>query len=562
VTIDFFNSEKILRLTPIIKETKEIADEILEGNVRVFPKLANVKVQRLSELWEVKFETSPSTFALYVYALYPLSYLLNAYELTEGKRYLDKAVSLTLDFLDWEEGDKKQINKKRSKILFGDHAVSNRTQALCYLVCCLKNENSELPEELVTALIRNGEYLADARNYSHYNHGLMMDLALLGLLNTLEGLEIKHPPHLKESLMARLQHSITRDLTEDGVHIENSPGYHFWMLGFLGRITPALQSVDKQLYVKVQEVLKRATEYADYITRPDGSVPAIGDTHACVKYKPSKGLESKFFRNSNEVIFRSLGDEVWAHFSSGYKTHVHKHCDNGSFNLFFDGYDVFTDPGFINYEDEGDSKEIKKAFSHNTVSPVGKEQKIEVVDIHKVDQLYSSNLSPSRIVGYSSSCSVESAVARICDYGDLFIERQVSWFKPNVFLIEDKISDQKFQFEQFFQISPGLSIELEKESVKLYAGNGRLIATIVSSSKNHLEIEKALFSKGFNEKGETKRLKIKSSEQKLKTLIVLHGKDESGGDEHFTAEYISQFDSSSFYNEIVEVDCAYKYKNA
>lgn len=512
MTIDFFNSEKILRLTPIIKETKKIADEILEGNVRVFPKLVNVKVQRLSELWEMKFETSPSTYALYVYALYPLSYLLNAYELTEDKRYLDKAVSLALDFLDWEGGDKKQINEKRSKILFGDHAVSNRTQALCYLLCCLTNAKCEVPEELTVALIRNGEYLADSKNYSHYNHGLMMDLALLGLLNTLEGLEIEHPPHLKESLMARLQHSITRDLTEDGVHVENSPGYHFWMLSFLAKATPALNVLDMDLYLKSKYALDKALEYAKYITRPDGSVPAIGDTHADLKHTPSKGLGSKFFQHANQVVFRSQDDSVWAHFTSGYKTHVHKHCDNGAFNLFHKGREILVDSGFLSYENDFESLAIKSTRFHNTVAPIGDEQNVRSISLSgSNNNFYGSNLSESKVLCLEKREGYEYAIGTVNDYSLASFVRVVVWVRGFGFFIYDKVISKHSSFsgfEQYFNLSASLNFENKGGVVRCRLDDSEVeIRQVLCEGKGGkgFSLEDAFVSVGFNSKAATKR---------------------------------------------------------
>ena len=121
--INFFGSEKIIRLTPLQKDTVEVANEILVGNVRVFTKLPNVKVKAIEELWEMQFDSTPSTYAVYTYALYPVSYLLNAYEESGSVNYLNKALALTLHFVGWELKISKNINGKRSKLLFVDQAV-------------------------------------------------------------------------------------------------------------------------------------------------------------------------------------------------------------------------------------------------------------------------------------------------------------------------------------------------------------------------------------------------------------------------------------------------------
>lgn len=158
--INFLNSEKIFRLTPLSDDSVDVADQIIQKNVKVFPKLKNVLVDNLSDLWEMQFTSSPSTYCLYIYALYPVSYLLNAYEQTSDERYLEQAEELTLNFISWESKE-KLISEKKSKILYGDHAVSNRTQTMCYLVCCLWSCDKKIPQQVVETLLNNGNYLAD-----------------------------------------------------------------------------------------------------------------------------------------------------------------------------------------------------------------------------------------------------------------------------------------------------------------------------------------------------------------------------------------------------------------
>lgn len=516
--INFLNSEKIVRLTPLATDSVEVANEIIAKNVKVFPKLKNVTVENLSDLWEMQFPSSPSTYCLYIYALYPVSYLLNAFEETGEERYLTYAKDLALNFISWES-KKKNINAKKLKILYGDHSVSNRTQAMCYLACCLRSCGQEIPLTIVNALLDNGNYLADEDKYSHYNHGLMMDLALLGLLNTLNGLKISYPSALKCNLINRLQHSITRDITKDGVHIENSPGYHFWILSFLGKITAPLATLDQPLHDKAQDALCKVSEYAKYITRSDGSVPAIGDTHAGLKYKPTNGLTSKYYEDSNQVIFRSSEIDTWAHFSSGYKTHVHKHCDNGSFNLFHKGHDVFMDPGFLNYENTDDSQLIKSASFHNTAVPKGKEQFITSTELSVHNKRYSENLSHSRIVGFAKDAEMECALGIISDYSDVEIERLIVWLKPSVFVVFDTMTQSEDSFEQNFHISPTLRLSTNKDVVTLSSNvTGEEIAKVTQltaqpSKESRLCFvdNSAFYSKSFGVKEGSQRLVFSAS---------------------------------------------------
>lgn len=526
--MNFFNAEGILRLTPINSDTVTIADKILKKDIKIFPSLESIRVDNFNDLWELQFPEPRSTYALYVYALYPVSYLLNAYEVTSSVTYLEQASNIAEDFLAWESSNKKTINKKRRKILFGDHAVSNRTQCFCYLAACAIDAGKELPQSVARALLENGDYLANSENYHHYNHGLMMDLALLGLLNTLNGLDISYPSRLKENLLARMRHSITRDLTQEGVHIENSPGYHLWMLRFLQKVVQPLSALDEYSHVRACEAARRATVYAEHITRPDGSVPTIGDTHIGVRFRPSKGLKTMFFRDANQVIFRTVDDTIWAYLSSGYKTHVHKHHDNGVFNLYYNGADILIDPGFLDYENSQDSLRIKSSEMHNIVRPQAEEQRIQHVGLDDAFRRYDDNISDSRVAAFCEKDGTQCALAKIADYDSGCIERMVVFFRSSIFILYDRYLGGYSPLEQFFHVSPALNPVIVDDCASIFDGSGHLVCQITQHAfegdedkQTFGQIEPALFAKKFGVKGTSKRILYRTDRQYLVTSIQL-----------------------------------------
>ncbi|WP_444903975.1 heparinase II/III family protein [Microbulbifer sp. CnH-101-E] len=534
--INFYNAEKILRLTPIGKKTISIADDILNNKVRLSPVLSNIQVNDLNELWEMRFESAQTTYSLYTYTFHPVSYLLNAYEVSENEVYLERAIAYVNSFIKWEAQEKKNITKSMRRVLLGDHAFSNRTQSLCYLLSCLIHANKKIPQYIISTLLSNGEYLSDICNYKHYNHGLMMDIALLGLVSTFEGNNISYPNHFKKNLISRLSHSLTRDLTEDGVHIENSPGYHFWILRFLKKLKEPLSVLDPSLHKKASCSLRKAQEYASLIVRPDGTVPTIGDTHAGVKYKCSKGLKSEFLRDANKVIFRDPTDKIWAYFSSGYKTHVHKHGDNGVFNLYYKGTDILIDPGFLNYENSINSLKLKKTSYHNTVRPKGENQTIRKVNIAIKNQSYKENIGGSEIIGFRDFGKYEIALARISDYDLCFIVRMICWIKPGVFLIYDQLEGISKGIEQYFHIGPELTLNVINQNVNLLNNNKKCICQIKqftfddeSNYETDFPVAKIIPSfhaKKFNLKKDSQRIVFESNKNYFLTMIQLDHNNE------------------------------------
>ncbi len=517
--INFFNSDAIIRLTPIKDNTLLVANNIMNGKWKIFPTLPDLDIEDIDSVWEMKYPSTESTYSLYTYALYPLSYLLNAYEVSGDESYLDKALVISQSFISWINSSDIKLSAKRKKILFGDHSVSNRTQSLCYLLLSLNSSGRKIPSNLIEQLIIQGEYLSNIDNYSNYNHGLMMDLALLGLVNTLKGNGIDFPNFFQSNLLERLNSSLLRDVTEDGVHVENSPGYHFWIMNFYKKINKPLLELDKNLAEKCGNVLNKASEYAKYITRSDGSVPAIGDTHASLKSTPSHTLSSKFFSDSNIVIFRDLDDKVWASFNSGYKTHVHKHADDGSFNLFYKGKDIFFDPGFLNYESSEDSLMIKSASFHNTVRPLRDDLTINRLSLtgDASKDYYKDNLSESKILGLYSNKYYEASLAVISGYSHGDIERLVVFYKEGFFIIFDSIispATNNNMMEQVFNIGKDLNLSLEDDncSVNIFDSLGENICNlhIVSREEvpisNGFSVNSSFSAKEFNVKQENKKL--------------------------------------------------------
>ncbi len=532
--VNFLNSESIVRLTPIKNNTLLVADNILDGKWKIFPTLPDLDIEKVDGVWEMKYPSTESTYSLYSYALYPVSYLLNAYEVSGKEIYLNAALSITRNFISWLNSENKKISKKRKVILWGDHAVSNRTQALCYLVACLKQRNEIITADIETELITHGEYLSDINNYSNYNHGLMMDLALLCLVNILNGHKIDYPDYFRSNLLERLSNSLLRDVTEDGVHVENSPGYHFWIMNFYKKINKPLLQLDKKLAEECEKVLKKTLEYAKYITRSDGSVPAIGDTHASLKSTPSHTLSSKFFSKSNIVIFRDLDDKVWASFNSGYKTHVHKHADDGAFNLFYKGKDIFFDPGFLNYEANEDSKLIKSASFHNTVKPVDKEINIIRQDLsgNLESKEYKSNLSKSKIKGFYYDSDYEASIAIISGYSNFDIERLVIFNRQGYFIVYDYVvgeTEENEMFEQGFNIGSNLiTSSMNNNEVILKSLDDIDLCKIEQVSRtndnNHIsniKLEDAFYAERFNVKKPFKRLVFSFKNRESLILIQL-----------------------------------------
>src|SRR5690606_16367267 len=84
----------------------------------------------------------------------------------------------------------------------------------------------------------------------------------------------------------RLLDEISFAFTDQGVHKENSPGYHQYMMARLKSLSAYKELGDDELAATGEIVLENAKRFLKAITLPDGTLPIIGDTRGGEKANP------------------------------------------------------------------------------------------------------------------------------------------------------------------------------------------------------------------------------------------------------------------------------------
>src|SRR5262249_36626964 len=80
---------------------------------------------------------------------------------------------------------------------------------------------------------------------------------------------------------------------EDGVHVENSPGYHISVSRIFSRIFSYLSGEgEEELREEIRTAMTSAMEFATHVMRPDGCLPTIGDTEEVTTTNPYLGFEA------------------------------------------------------------------------------------------------------------------------------------------------------------------------------------------------------------------------------------------------------------------------------
>lgn len=275
-----------------------------------------------------------------------------------------------------------------------DHAVAVRAEnvlllsAFLALGCGCTEERREL-EQVVDDLSRLLEN--DAFYARHTNHGIEQSRVLATAAYALEA----NPASARRWAIAmeRLADELAFAFTREGVHVENSPGYHDYVCNAFLKVArffpPGLIG---ELQRDIDLLMPKAMRYLAHVVRPDGRLPLIGDTqsrsvHSCfdayahrkewawLEYAVSRGKRGKpppetvaSYPNSGYMIVR----DAWkgaaaAHLvmKCGFRSRYHRHDDDMNLVLFY-GEDWLVDGGGYSYEESSPIRRyLRSKWAHN-----------------------------------------------------------------------------------------------------------------------------------------------------------------------------------------------------
>jgi len=449
--------KRVETITEIKSNTIEIANLILE-NQFYLNKGMDVIDFSVAIAWNYEHNKNKNSYQLYLHALHPISYLVNAFEVSEKLKYLEKAKSVLEDWLRYE------MTNHENMFVWYDHAVANRTQTLIYYYLIAKEHFHQENDDFIKLIERHGEYLLDDQNYRKNNHGMMMDKALIMLGMVFDIDEAKG--YVQKGLQ-RLRDSFHHSFSNKGVHLENSPEYHAFVHDkmFLS-IEQYLNNNDLTLGKSVVDRFKLIDEYYSYITKPNGYFPMIGDTKDMKSPKNEKKFAAFYDQTAGISIFQSENPEdpsksTWMSFICGFGTLTHKHYDDLSFTLAYKGKDIFIDSGKYGYGTSPERKYMRSPLAHSTIAVAGRDRYIQNAEHEHNETLASSSDDTIATTSFYDN-NVYSYVKGINNgYKNIKMERNIFFFKPDILVIIDKArstNNKKYTFLQNFNLDPHIKV--------------------------------------------------------------------------------------------------------
>jgi len=278
---------------------------------------------------------------------------------------------------------------------WNDMATGNRALRLAYIYQNIKLQDySPDSVSLVReSVLKHFKVMMQPHFIRDSNHGLFAAHGLMALAVAYKGSSIAS--EARRLANRRFEVLVNNQFDDEGVHIENSPEYHFFVynaiMGFLDTGWYGIKDM-RSKFEAIQEAGCWLV-WPNLCTVPAGdSFPSVVSNawimhkmnhldSICERYflDSGKGYLIKEFSTSGYTIIRSPfsthhEDSSMLFCLSAFNNNSHRHSDDLSFQLFEKGKEVFIDPGKYSYDHQhAVRKMIISTRAHNCLEIDGRD---------------------------------------------------------------------------------------------------------------------------------------------------------------------------------------------
>jgi hypothetical protein len=421
-----------------------------------------------------------------LHSMEPLQFLLAAHAETQADWFLQQCEAVINDWIN----DNYTTNPP-SEFSWSDHSTALRLRS--FLCVFEYGRRGFLTRESLLTLLAtihaHASVLADPEFYvEHTNHGL--DQSYLLFLAGAAFPEFADAESWRELGRARTLGELSFSFGSEGVHVENSPGYHLMMLRRALEIESMFQHyLGSDAAAEMRTTLGEGFGFAAHFIRPDGLIPILGDSQAVpatdystfallagergyqeFRYSISQGREGvpppetiRVYPQSGYAILRSswepgtFRDALHLVFKAGFLSTYHRHDDDLSFVLFNRGEDWIIDSGLYAYQEKDPLRRyVRSAEGHNVL----------VID-GLIQGRSSQHLGLSRIDRFQIKDGNATIEASHDLYPGAKVLRKLTYQSPDTILLHDQAQtadDKPRDFRVLFHIPTDKIVTLQKTS--------------------------------------------------------------------------------------------------
>jgi len=373
---------------------------------------------------------------------------------------------------------------------------------------------------ILRAIYWHAEILAEekALYIKNHNHGLDQSNILFEASLILP--EFKLATKWEEIAKTRLQNEIDYALTSEGVHKENSPGYHLWVSPYCANINNFSKHYTGEMLLKnSRELEEGGLKFIVAITKPNKKLSPLGDTlpnqiplisknklnypnleelswYPYYQYLITDGLKGKKpkqttiqFPKSGYFIYRDKWDEPGENtamhlvLKCGFLSKGHRQNDDGNVLLYGMGEDWLIDAGLYGFTAGLYRSYTSRPSAHNLSFPFS-------VRNSWPNGLNKTNSIRERFEKYNNDWGiVESnsshAICRSHMYRGFTYQRELTITNKRSFTLKDSIIPEKVDNPQYFT-----TLFKTPDNKDVYINKNKMIILIVNASRTYgLEIQ-------------------------------------------------------------------------
>ena len=408
-----------------------------------------------------------------------------------------------------------------SPMSWHDHATAYRLRNLMWLFEQARTTSGD-PALLILMLrliYTHAEILSDEAFYArHTNHGFDQSAILYWMAVVFP--EMQGSARLRELALRRLEDEIAFMFTTDGAHVENSPTYHFSVLGTLEFVANLAQTHgDEKRAADMVAVSEKAWRFMAASITPQGKFALVGDTidvpfplyperadqsgYSEFLYAASQGRIGTRPEQADQVyplggyaMFRdawhsseAFAQGVFVHFKAGFLSQFHRQDDDLSLLLEGHGEAWLVDSGRYNYEEKDPMRlYVRSAAGHNTIIP-----RPAGGPTPKPIRLITKLPAGTGIIEHELSPAVSSVTGQTTIYPGYKLQRRLEFRRPCSIRLQDRIQPDAGTpqpgFALLFHIPKDKQIAISSQRVHAEAACGAAMEINFSPAPHSIRIE-------------------------------------------------------------------------
>ena len=272
-------------------------------------------------------------------------------------------------FFDW--ANFYITNEQKGEFLWKDDAVSFRTFRLSIIALYIFNSGKYSDQEVELSqriLQMHFMELVNPKKFKTNNHGIFQMRALMNLITIHP--ELGNTVDIKAYVTKRLNWLWMRQYGTQNMHLENSTGYHQYILEEFNQILDSPEFSGMRFLFNAIEI-SEVRENTKYLFHPNGVATLFGDSNY-VKQQHNIVTGSHIFNEAGYAILagrENSANNSYLAIRTGFPSNAHRHADDFSFEWSEKGQIIFQDSGRYSYDyDDPFRVFVSSTKAHNTVT--------------------------------------------------------------------------------------------------------------------------------------------------------------------------------------------------